>query len=70
MADKVAQTEIETEIEKVGAGDDNGSLGPPTFDQLATKRLLRKLDMRLVPFLALLYLCVSLCLKWNLLSDI
>ena len=26
------------------------------FDQVATKRLLRKLDLRLIPFLALIYL--------------
>lgn len=26
------------------------------FDEAATKRLLRKLDLRLIPFLALLYL--------------
>ncbi|XMA13204.1 hypothetical protein WAI453_005995 [Rhynchosporium graminicola] len=31
-------------------------LGPPIFDAAATKRLLRKLDIRLLPFLALLYL--------------
>tara|TARA_R110002060_G_scaffold29884_4_gene40316 strand:+ start:2099 stop:2290 length:192 start_codon:yes stop_codon:yes gene_type:complete len=31
-------------------------LGPPIFDAAATKRLLRKLDLRLLPFLALLYL--------------
>lgn len=30
----------------------------PNFDQARTKKLLRKLDFHLVPFLALLYLCV------------
>ncbi|KAG4435372.1 hypothetical protein IFR05_009158 [Cadophora sp. M221] len=34
----------------------NEELGPPIFDAAATKRLLRKLDFRLLPFLALLYL--------------
>lgn len=34
----------------------NEDLGPPLFDAAATKRLLRKLDFRLLPFLALLYL--------------
>lgn len=33
-----------------------GSLGPPIYDSVATKRLLRKLDIRLLPFLSLLYL--------------
>ena len=28
----------------------------PTYDEKATKRLLRKIDVRLIPFLALLYL--------------
>lgn len=28
----------------------------PTFDKLATKKLLRKLDLHLIPFLALIYL--------------
>ena len=28
----------------------------PEFDQKATRRLLRKIDIRLIPFLALLYL--------------
>lgn len=39
------------------AESDNTSLeSGPGFDQSATKKLLRKLDWHLVPFLALLYL--------------
>ena len=34
-------------------------VGGPTYDQNATKRLLRKMDWNLVPFLALLYLSVG-----------
>lgn len=34
----------------------NEELGPPIFDTAATKRLLRKLDFRLLPILAVLYL--------------
>ncbi|KAH7407407.1 major facilitator superfamily domain-containing protein [Cadophora sp. MPI-SDFR-AT-0126] len=42
------------EVETPNTGTDE--LGPPIFDAAATKRLLRKLDLRLLPFLALLYL--------------
>ncbi|KAL2073530.1 hypothetical protein VTL71DRAFT_10856 [Oculimacula yallundae] len=38
------------------ANDSRDELSPPIFDAAATKRLLRKLDFRLIPFLALLYL--------------
>lgn len=31
-------------------------LAPPQYDAAATRRLLRKLDIRLLPFFALLYL--------------
>ncbi len=44
----------------------SGSESPPTppeqavgFDAKATKRLLRKIDFKLIPFLALLYLYVK-----------
>ncbi|KFZ00427.1 hypothetical protein V498_00084 [Pseudogymnoascus sp. VKM F-4517 (FW-2822)] len=33
-----------------------GDLGPPQYDAAATRRLLRKLDIRILPFFALLYL--------------
>lgn len=35
------------------------SIIPSEFDERATKRLLRKLDLRIVPFFALLYLWVT-----------
>jgi hypothetical protein len=37
--------------EEIDSMDDNS-----TFDKRATARLLRKVDLRLIPFLALLYL--------------
>lgn len=44
-------TEDYTDKERLG---DNG----PTYDSARTTRLLRKMDINIVPFLALLYLCV------------
>jgi hypothetical protein len=43
---------VDTKLERTG--DSEPELA--TFDLKATKRLLRKMDIRLVPFLALLYL--------------
>ena len=37
-------------------GVEVSDLGPPQYDAAATRRLLRKLDIRLLPFFALLYL--------------
>ncbi|KAH7407991.1 major facilitator superfamily domain-containing protein [Cadophora sp. MPI-SDFR-AT-0126] len=42
----------ESVIDPIGFGE----LGPPQYDAAATRRLLRKLDFRLLPFFALLYL--------------
>src|SRR5258708_2099508 len=42
---------------------DNG----PTYDDAQTSRLLRKMDFNIVPFLALLYLWVFICLPFMLL---
>ena len=47
------EVEMKENTSTNGANED---LGPPLFDAAATKRLLRKMDLRLLPFLALLYL--------------
>jgi hypothetical protein len=39
--------------------DSTDSVESAGFDQKATKRLIRKIDLVLIPWLALLYLCVS-----------
>jgi hypothetical protein len=42
------------QIKPLGKVDPMEGMG--TFDRAATRRLLRKIDFRLIPFLALLYL--------------
>lgn len=46
--------------EKVLDSPQVGEIRPPQYDAAATRRLLRKLDIRLLPFFALLYLSVLL----------
>lgn len=48
----IAMPEIKT------TGKNDPMEGMETFDRAATRRLLRKVDLRLIPFLALLYLQV------------
>jgi len=43
------------ELYETVSTDSQTSIGP-VFDEKATRRLVRKIDMRLLPFLALLYL--------------
>jgi len=57
---------MEVDAEKNAETDDRPSpattVTSPMFeDPNATRRLLRKLDLRLMPLLALLYLCVQYC---------
>ena len=57
---------MEVDAEKNAEKDDRPSpattVTSPMFeDPNATRRLLRKLDLRLMPLLALLYLCVPYC---------
>lgn len=50
--------EVTVQNGKASYSSDIGELPGPTFDQARTSRLLRKMDWNIVPFLALLYLCV------------
>jgi hypothetical protein len=52
MTEKKAPTETAIDIL---AGD----VETQGFDESATKRLLRKLDWHIIPFMSLIYLCVS-----------
>ena len=64
-SDGLKKTEI-SQLEHTQTHDDHVS-----FDTKATKRLLRKMDIRLIPFLALLYLLsfldryVSICQEFQ-----
>ena len=53
------ETHTEDYVDKAALGVDHG----PTFDSASTTRLLRKMDVNIVPFLALLYLCVMIWLQ-------
>ena len=54
-------TPVEKELAQVyqTKGDSFDEAEGPTYDKSQTGRLLRKMDLNIVPFLALLYLCVS-----------
>jgi hypothetical protein len=52
--EKVAPHELETA--RTNLTDDPKAEAPPTFSALETKKLLRKIDYHLIPFLSLLYL--------------
>jgi hypothetical protein len=41
----------------------SGDMSPPAFDESSTKKLLRKVDWHIIPFMSLIYLCVPHHLK-------
>jgi hypothetical protein len=48
--------DVKVDVSPDGTTSLSGDSDAPTFDPTRTKKLLRKLDWHLVPFLALLYL--------------
>lgn len=49
------EKKLENSTSELSLDAANGDLAP-TFDEPATRRLVRKLDLNIVPFMALLYL--------------
>lgn len=47
---------VRTSGEPVAVGDDAGNMESQGYDEKATRRLRRKIDFALIPYLALLYL--------------